>query len=430
MNIVMFTNVYTPHVGGVERSVAAFAQAYRRLGHRVLVVAPEFPGQPQAEQDVLRLPAIQNFNGSDFSMVLPLTGLLTDALDAFQPDLVHSHHPYLLGSSALRIARYREVPLVFTHHTQYEHYTHYVPVDSPALKRFVIELATCYANLCDQVFAPSESIADLLHERGVTAPIAVMPTGVEVDRFVRGDGRSFRASLGIPDEAFVVGHVGRLAPEKNLEFLAEAVIAFLRTEPCAHFLLVGKGPSESTIETVFAHAGLSERLHHVGILEAQGLTDAYHAMDVFAFASRSETQGMVLTEAMAAGVAVVALDAPGARETVMDGRNGRLLHTETVDSFRAALQWVAGRTPEQRRELGRACQETGLAFSMDRCAERALSIYQGLLDRDHGVRHQDDEPWTGIANLIQAEWDLLVGKARALGAAFADDEAPRDNNRP
>jgi glycosyltransferase involved in cell wall biosynthesis len=166
MNIVMVTNTYSPHVGGVARSVAAFSAEYRRLDHRVLIVAPEFAGMPENETDVVRIPSIQNFNGSDFSVVLPVTGLLTESLDAFKPEIVHAHHPYLLGMTALRIARYRELPLVFTHHTLYEQYTHYVPGDSPTLQRFVIELATHYANLTDQVFAPSESIASLIKERG------------------------------------------------------------------------------------------------------------------------------------------------------------------------------------------------------------------------------------------------------------------------
>lgn len=422
MNIVMFTNTYIPHVGGVARSVEAFANEYRRLGHRVLVVAPEFAGQPQEEQDVVRIPAIQNFNGSDFSVVLPLTGLLTDALDAFQPSIVHAHHPFLLGNTALRIARYRELPLVFTHHTLYEQYTHYAPADAPALKRFVIALATCYANLCGQVFAPSESIAELLLERGVTSPVAVVPTGVNVKHFRHGDGRRFRAAMGIPGDAFVVGHVGRLAPEKNLEFLAEAVAAFLRAERRAHFLVAGKGPSEPGIEAIFARAGLSARTHRAGIVGSAQLADAYHAMDVFAFASTSETQGMVLTEAMAAGVPVVALDAPGTREVVRDGSNGRLLHVETVDAFRAALQWVAGLDEMERQRLRQTCWETASAFSMERCAGKALDLYQGLLDRADGARQEDDGPWTGIANLIQAEWDILSSEAQALGAAMGEEE--------
>jgi glycosyltransferase involved in cell wall biosynthesis len=252
MNIVMVTNTFTPHVGGVARSVAAFSAEYRRCGHRVLVVAPEFPDMPQDEVDVVRIPAIQNFNGSDFSVVLPIAGLLTESLDAFQPEIVHAHHPYLLGMTALRIARYRELPLVFTHHTLYEQYTHYVPGDSPTLRQFVIELATHYANLTDQVFAPSESIVSLIKERGVQAPIAVIPTGVDLERFGRGMGSRFRTTMGIPEDAFIVGHVGRLAPEKNLKFLAEVLAVFLKANNRAHILVAGVGPSKQEIQTVFS----------------------------------------------------------------------------------------------------------------------------------------------------------------------------------
>ena len=205
MNILILTNTFTPHVGGVARSVAAFAWEYRKRGHRVMVVAPEFPDMPENELDVVRVPAIQNFNASDFSVVLPIHPSLTETVDAFRPDVVHSQHPFLLGMTALRIARHRGLPLVFTHHTLYEQYTHYVPGDSPALKLFAIELATRYANLSDQVFAPSESIRDLLQQRGVTTPIAVVPTGVRLEYFANGDGPGFRRLRDIPDDAFVVG---------------------------------------------------------------------------------------------------------------------------------------------------------------------------------------------------------------------------------
>jgi len=423
MNIVMLTNTYTPHVGGVARSVESFTAEYRRRGHRVLVVAPEFANQPQDETDVVRIQAIQNFNGSDFSAVLPVSGLLTEALDAFRPDLVHSHHPYLLGMTALRVARYRELPLVFTHHTLYEQYTHYVPGDSPAFRRFVIELATRYANLCDQVFAPSESIATLLRERGVEAPIAVVPTGVNVERFAQGNGTDFRRTMGIPDNAFVAGHLGRLAPEKNLVFLAEAVAAFLKTEPRAHFLLVGKGPSEADIRAIFEREGLSARLHVAGILDHPQLADAYHAMDVFAFASKSETQGMVLTEAMAASMPVVGLDAPGVREVVKDQHNGRLLYEESVEAFRAALQWVAELPAERRRQLRQSAVATAEDFSMPRSAATALGCYEALRARALVERTEEDAQWEHVLHLIEAEWDILKGMTGAAVAAFGGPEA-------
>lgn len=422
MNIVMLTNTYLPHVGGVARSVAAFSAEYRRRGHQVLVVAPEFDNQPADELDVVRVPAIQNFNGSDFSAVLPVSGLLTETLDSFRPDIVHAHHPYLLGMTALRIARYRELPLVFTHHTLYEQYTHYVPLDSPAFKRFVIELATRYANLCDQVFAPSESIADLLRERDVLSPIAVVPTGVDVERFAHGDGARFRAAHGIPDDAFVVGHLGRLAPEKNLEFLAGAVARFLKSAPMAHFLLVGEGPLEPVIRAVFEREGLADRLQVAGILQPPELVDAYHAMDVFAFASRSESQGMVLTEAMAAGVPVVGLDAAGVREVVRDRRNGRLLREQSVEAFAAALDWTATLPAETMQQLRRSAVQTAEAFSMQRSADKALACYAALREKGFATRSDEYEQWERIRALIKAEWDILAGMAGAAGAAFGDTE--------
>lgn len=429
MNIVMLTNTFTPHVGGVARSVAAFAAEYRRRGHRVLVVAPEFAHQPADEAGVVRIPAIQNFNGSDFSAVLPVSGLLTEVLDAFQPDIVHAHHPYLLGMTALRVASYRELPLVFTHHTLYEQYAHYVPVDSPAFRRFVIALATCYANLCHHVFAPSESIATLLRERGVEAPIAVVPTGVEVKRFAHGDGSSFRKRMNIPALAFVVGHLGRLAPEKNLAFLAEATAAFVKTDSRAHFLVVGKGPSEAAIRAVFDREGLGGRLHVAGILNDVQLADAYHAMDVFAFASKSETQGMVLTEAMAAGVPVVALDAPGVREVVKDKHNGRLLHEESVSGFRAALQWIADRPAVTQQQLRLGAVVTAEEFSMPHSTARALGIYEVLCEQAFVARPAAYQQWQRIRHLVEAEWNILKGVAGAAAAALSEAQ-PKDRGIP
>ncbi len=418
MNILILTNTYTPHVGGVARSVAAFAAEYRRRGHRVLIVAPEFPDMPGHETDVIRVPAIQKFNASDFSVALPLAAQMNDAIDAFQPDIVHAQHPFLLGMTAVRIARRRELPLVFTHHTLYEQYTHYVPGDSPTMKRFAIELGTRYANLSDQVFAPSESIRALLLERGVDTPIAVVPTGVHLESFASGDGAAVRRQLGIAAEAFVVGHLGRLAPEKNLEFLTRAVAEVVAGDARTHFLVIGTGPSEKTIRERFARAGLSTRLHILGLLQGRQLADALHAMDVFAFASLSETQGMVLTEAMAAGLPVVALDAPGAREVVDDGSNGRLLRAAAPAAFAAGLRWVAAQGPDVRSALRQAALDTAAAFSMPRCADRALACYAALQPRAAADTHAHETGWEEVIIAIKTEWDILKSMAGAGDAAL------------
>jgi glycosyltransferase involved in cell wall biosynthesis len=319
------------------------------------------------------------------------------------------------------MARKYELPLVFTHHTMYEQYTHYVPGDSETLKRFVIKLSTSYSNLCDQVFAPSESVALVLGDRGVFAPIDVVPTGVYLEKFDRGSRAGFRAAMDIPQDAIVVGHVGRLAPEKNLEFLAKALVAFFKSESRAHFLVVGGGPSSKAIQQIFSKEKMAGRLHMAGVLDHPLLTSVYRAMDVFAFASKSETQGMVLTEAMAAGVPVVALDAPGVREVVVDHRNGRLLYSETVEEFSSALQWVVSLPSEQMQQLKQAAENTAEKFSMGRSADKALTLYKNLLDKEFFDRHKEYSAWTTILHEIKTEWDVIKGLAGAAGAALNID---------
>lgn len=426
MNILMLTNTFTPHVGGVANSVQAFTAEYRRLGHRVLVITPTFEGMPVDEEDVIRIPAIQRFNGSDFSVPMPVPGFLTPALDEFQPDIVHSHHPFLLGDTALRIAASRDIPVVFTHHTQFEQYTHYVPGDSPALQRFVVDLTTGYCRLCDSVIVPSESIASIVCGQGVETRIEVIPTGVDVRRFAEGDGHAFRAALNIPAGAFVVGHLGRLAPEKNLGFLAEAVAGFIARHQNACFLVAGSGPSEQDIKQIFATRRLSDRLYLAGKVQGRQQVDAYHAMDVFAFASQSETQGMVLTEAIAAGVPVVAVDAAGAREVVIDGQNGRLLPREDSAEFAAALEWIASLSDEQRQVMRRAMAETAERFSLGRCAARALSLYQLLTSSARAAKQIDSSPWAKSLRLMEGEWKILVNRARAAGVALRGREKSQD----
>jgi glycosyltransferase involved in cell wall biosynthesis len=232
------------------------------------------------------------------------------------------------------------------------------------------------------------------------------------------DGHACREAVGIPSDAFVVGHVGRLAPEKNLQFLAQSVAAFLGACQRAHFLVVGHGESEADIRRIIGAAGLAERLHCVGPLDLPALANAYGAMDVFAFASKSETQGMVLTEAMAAGVPVVALDAPGVREVVRENENGRLLAAEDRDGVTAALASIEQASIGERRHLIAGARATAAEFSIGRTAETALAIYGRL----RGDRSNDDgahyDSWMAALRLIEAEWNVLAGLAEATGAAL------------
>jgi 1,2-diacylglycerol 3-alpha-glucosyltransferase len=425
MRILMLTNTYPPVLSGVARSIVAFEDEYRRRGHEVVVIAPQGDGETDAEPHVVRVPAIQHFNGSDFPVPVPSPGLVASTVDEFQPDVVHAHHPFFMGSTAVRMARSRRVPLVFTHHTMWDQYTHYASTsstESPTASRFIGALVAGYANLCDAVIAPSQSVADLLRERGVETRIEIIPTGVDVPRFMHGDGIKFRRDHNIPPDAFVIGYVGRLAPEKNLRFLAEAVARFLAAEQRAHFLVIGSGPSEEEIRGTLTAAGAADRLHLAGVCEGQGLIDGYHAFDVFAFASHTETQGMVLTEAMAAGKPVVALDGPGVRDVVQDRFNGRLVSLEHRQLFVHSLMWVASLPARQRAALCGAARRTAERFSMPRQARRALGLYESLLSE----APQDEEAstaWSRARRRIEAEWNLWTNVAQAATTALESEAA-------
>lgn len=418
MNICMMTNTYLPHIGGVARSVSTFAAQYRKRKHRVLVIAPKVEGTPpssRAEAIVERVPAIQRFNGSDFAVKLPLVGGLSRRIETFQADVIHAHHPFLLGDTALRIATIKNVPIVFTHHTRYEDYTHYVPFDSPTMKEMAISLSTNYANLCDGVIAPSESIAGLLKGRGVQVPIRVVPTGIDLRVFARGDGARFRQTCGLKPSTFVVGHVGRLAPEKNLAYLAEAVALFVKRAPQARFLVVGGGPSEQTLRETFARHGLARQLILAGKHTGRALADAYRAMDVFVFSSFSETQGMVLAEAMAAGVPVIALDAAGVREVMRDRENGFMLPADaSARTFAARIAQLQRNRP-QRRAFGGQAAQTAKLFARERCADQALAFYADVRRATRRDRlHVDRSPWGKLVARVGREWKMLVQKAQSV----------------
>ena len=409
MNILMVSNTYPPHVGGVARSVESFTKALRSRGHRVIVVAPEFEGGKGDEEDIVRVPAIKDFKGSGFSVSLPIPGYLDMNLPKdFKPDLIHSHYPFLLGATALRLSASYSAPIVFTHHTMYEHYTHYASEDSQILKDYAKDFATKYANLCDRVIAPSQSVRAILENRGVDVPISCIPTGIDIDEFSKEESYDMRAKLRIPEDDFVIGHVGRLSEEKNISFLANAIAKTLDENEKAHLLLVGDGAKRSSFRQAIGDN--SKRLHDLGILLDGDLTAAYGAMDVFAFASLTETQGMVLAEAMAAGVPVVALDAPGVREVVDHLKTGLLIEGRDEELFAASLKHMDKLDPESAKCYSRLAKEKAAEFSLSNTVEDLLSLYEELKDKSTKEGKEKDL-WDQVTQAAEAEvqvWGAIL----------------------
>lgn len=420
MNILMMTNTYLPIVGGLERSIESFAKEYRKRGHRVVIVAPAFDKSNETELDVIRVPALKNFYGSKYSVKLPIAGFFLEALGDFKPDIIHAHHPFLMGDTALRLASAHKIPLIFTHHSLYEQNVG----DSEAAKRFVLELSTGYANCCDYVIAPSESVAEMIKARGVKTQIMVIPTGLHLSQY-KGTAENFRAESNIAKDAFVIGYVGRLSPEKNLPFLTRAVAAFLKKEKKAVFLVVGSGPSKEELVEHFKEQHLEGQLCLGGEMTGTKLIEAFQALDVFAFSSLSETQGMVLNEAMAAGTPVVGVDASGVRDIVRDKINGRLVPEENEKDFAEALSWVLHRSPEAKRKLIAGAKKTALHFSMGRCADKALRLYESLQPSQGFQRKSSETAWLPFTERVEAEWHLLCNFTNAtMDAAFGTSPEP------
>ncbi len=424
MKICHFTNTFLPHVGGVARAVQTILEDQLKARHKVLVVAPEFTegvAPVQIERHVERISALTHFNQTDFSVRIPFAATLSTRLADFDTEIIHTHHPFLLGDTALREAASRQVPIVFTHHTLYENYTHYLPLESEAAGEFAADIATRFANRCDAVVAPSESVRDLIVSRGVTVPVHVIPTGIDTQKIATGNAARARKRWKLPADALVIGHLGRLAEEKNLGFLSDAIAKALLKKTDARALIVGDGPSRKDMEATFAKAGVQDRVVFTGKLSGQPLLDAYAAMTLFAFASTSETQGLVLAEAMAAGNPVIALDASGVREVVNDRRNGRLLPANTTPALfaRALINLLS--KPETRERWSHAALKTAAVFDRHRTTGRLLKLYARLIknhQREDGTPNAVEKALRPIIDRLATEGAIIADKTGALLDSF------------
>lgn len=417
MNILMITNTYAPIIGGLEKSIQVFSARFRKLGHKVIILAPAMKGILKKESGVLRIPASQIF-GMDFPFPLSLPAFLEKLIDSFRPDIVHAHHPFLAGDLALRLCGQYRLPLIYTHHTLFGRYEYRLPLINNALKRFLMKLSAGYANLADRVIAPSESVRRILVRHGVRTPIEVIPTGIPVQNFSKGNGAVLRKKFKIPQKAFVIGYAGRLSQEKNLGFLTNSVARFIKKEREAYFLIVGEGPSHKTVRSILKRAGLENRLCFTGALRGKALSDGYQAMDLFVFASKSETQGLVILEAMAGGIPVIALDAPGVREILKEGKNGYLVPAQNEKAFAGAIDECFSLSGSKRNKMGQAARKTAEQFSVERMANHILRVYRLVRKRKCLPSESQKSHWRLLKDRIRTEWRMLANITKAAGAGF------------
>jgi len=376
MRVALFTNNYLPFRGGVTTAVETLRTGLEASGHQAWVFAPA-SGAAGDSPGVFRYPSIPAPTYPGFAVPLPYSPRLARVARGLRPDIVHAQHPFLLGVTARRIARRLRVPLVFTYHTRYEKYAHYVPAPERLVAALAVRLACRFADHADLVIAPSGCIAETLRARGVRARIAVVPTGVPLDRFRPGDAAAARRALGLAPEALVCLYVGRLDREKSVERVIEAFGLIAGALPEARLLLVGQGSHAEALGRRAAASPARDRIRFVGGVAREALPPFYRAADLFLFASETETQGLVLAEAHACGLAAVAVRASGVEEVEVDGETGLLTKSDARDLADAAIGLLLD--PARRAAMGAAGRVVAeRAFSAAGQVAAMVELYAGL----------------------------------------------------
>jgi len=383
VRVLFISDVYFPRVNGVSTSIRTFRGELANCDVETWLVAPQYTGAADAdpeESGVLRVPAARvPLDPEDRRMAWRALNRTLDALPAGGFDLVHIQTPFIAHYAGVRYARRAGIPAVATYHTFFEEYLHhYLPVLPRAMGRVLARSFTrsqCAA--LQALIAPSEPMREVLAAYGVSTPVHVVPTGLPADCFRSGDGRAFRERAGIAAGTPLVTYIGRVAHEKNIGFLVEVFREVLQSVPAALLVIAGEGPARSALHAQVAALGLESHVRFAGYLERAGaLLDCYAAADAFVFASRTETQGLVLLEAMAQGAPVVSTAELGTRSILVPD-SGALVVPEERAAFAAAVVRVLSDAGlrEAMAARGRAYARSWSATAM---AQRLAQVYAPL----------------------------------------------------
>jgi glycosyltransferase involved in cell wall biosynthesis len=373
MRIAQFAESYRPVLNGAAVAVDTLSRELAHRGHEVEVFAPGFRGF-RDDFTVRRFPSYCWPHHPEYPVAIPIAPGIARHFDRAGFAVVHAHSPFTLGQLARRWARRASVPLVTTYHTLYVEYAHYAAPFPPGPARAYLQaLSRRYCNACDAVATPTEPIRKVLVEYGVTRPIHVIPTGLKLTSPPPPDPEFPRGELRIPPDALVVLYAGRLAREKNLKMLLSAFARVAAAIPKAWLLLAGDGPETASAMNAAGRTGAAERIVFAGGVPPQRMPLVYAAADVFAFASLHDTQGLVLTEAKAAGLPAVAVNAYGPSTVITHGVDG-FLTSNDVEAFSAALLEVLGST-DLRKRLGENALREARRFSIEATAAAYERLY-------------------------------------------------------
>ncbi|MBF8281016.1 MAG: 1,2-diacylglycerol 3-glucosyltransferase [Candidatus Magasanikbacteria bacterium] len=383
MNIGIFTDTYNPQINGVVVSIETYRAELERLGHQVYIFAPneKIKYEARLEKRLWLFPSVPFYGQKEYR--LAYWPRLKKEFLSLPLDIVHTQTPFTLGRLGVRLARARGLSLVHTYHTHYEEYVHYAHLPRAATKTAARLLAKKFLNVHTAIIAPSTEIKTTLKNYGVVRPINVLPTGVDLKKICRmgesGGGDDWLKNFGIAAGDFLVATTSRLGREKNIEFLLAAV-ALVKKQNCPiKFLLIGDGPEKNHLREAARRAGLGNDVFFAGYLNHGEIFSLYRKVKLFLFASKTETQGLVIIEALASGVPAVAVTGNGTADILAKNRGGFLTNEDT-DEFAEKIL-ALWRNPKlwQNKSLEAAARAQDYSIS-DQTA-KLLSLYERLIQQ-------------------------------------------------
>lgn len=375
MKIAFFTDTYWPQINGVTESIDTLKRELENLGHEVYVVAPKSPGYKDEDPNVFRLSSVKFVKDPEQRMIIPIPEKDLRKLFRHKFDLVHIHTLGTAGFLGWEIAQLRDLPCVLTYHTLLNRYTHYF-LKGKIIRPKVVETGSkIFCNLCDLIIAPTNRVRDELKSYGVRKKILVIPGGIELDRFKKLKEGFLREKLDLNKEAKIILYLGRLGKEKNLGFVVKALKNLLKNEKETHLVIVGDGPERKNLEKLAKELGLESKVLFTGFIHREKVPNIYADSDVFVFASDSETQGLTVPEAMAAGLPVVVVKDPAFEDVVTDGKTGIVTERNEVNFAENVQRLLQDKNLKER--LGKNAKEfVSEAFSSQDQAKKLVSSYE------------------------------------------------------
>lgn len=388
LKVLMITDVYFPRVNGVSTSIKTFRRVLAAQGVETTLIAPAYPQQAGSDEEAIRIssrrvPLDPEDRFMNYREVLSYSAEL--ARRRF--DLVHIQTPFVAHYAGTRLGHALGIPAVVSYHTFFEEYLfHYIKfLPRTGLRWLARRFSRAQCNDVNGIIVPSYAMLEVLRDYNIITRAAVIPTGIDIVQFQRGSGESFRRAQGIAPDRPVLLYLGRVVFEKNIEFLLRVIVELKQRVPDVCFVVAGEGPARESLARLAKRLGLEDNTLFVGNLDRGGaIQDCYRAANAFIFASRTETQGLVLLEAMAAGVPIVSTAVMGTKEVLSDGQ-GCVIAKEYIADFSDKV-WSVLTDARLRQRLGETAPGYVAKWSQERFGSRLVDFYRETLDIHRGQR--------------------------------------------